>query len=578
MHSRILDKAVVLLVALLPLLAEAASSGKPDNPALRATAATPSMIAMTELASTEVVNTQQNIEAAVNSPLVNIVSFKVVGNTLLAQELIERLLQPYTGKGRSFTDIQRALEALEGAYRGAGYGAVNVSTREQDITEGVVVLEVIESVIGHVTISGNKYYDNNNIRKALPALSEGATPSARKLSENIRLANENPTRQIDVVLSVAEQEGQVDAKVNVDDSSPHKFFLTMDNTGNQSTGMYRTGVGYQHNNLFNRDQAATFNYSTSPSHVRQVTQLSGSYRLPLYALGDSIDLVAAYSDTDAGTTSTVSGPLSFSGKGDVLSAHYNYYLPRQGDYVSKIITGLDYRAYLNNCTVGSYGAAGCGSAAASVTVHPLSAAYNGTLTKPAYVLDYAVSLSRNIAGGTHGRDADFNAVRPSPTGGAGAKADYSVLRLNGSLAGAVFDSWQYRVAANAQYTPDALVSGESLGLVGANAVRGFIEREFSSDKGYVANFELYTPELAQVIGMQNGSLRLVGFIDQAEGWKVPVAGESTAHVSVGSAGLGLRLTYSKNIIAKFDWAKVFDTAGSVIAGSSRGQVSLIATW
>jgi hemolysin activation/secretion protein len=521
---------------------------------------------------------QQAVDASINSPKVRIDHFQITGNTLLAAEMIEKLLAPYTGEGRTFTDIQRALEALEGAYRSAGYGAVNVATREQDITEGIVVLEVIESVIGEVAISGNQYYGSNNIRRALPSLLEGKTPSARKLSENIRLANENSTRQLDVVLALSEQEGQVDARINVEDSSPHKFFLTMDNTGNQNSGMYRTGMGYQHNNLFDRDQAATLNYSTSPSHVRQVTQISGSYRLPLYSVGDSIDLIAAYSDTNAGTTNTVAGPLSFSGKGDVLSARYNYYLPREGDLVAKIVMGLDYRIYLNNCSLGTLGAAGCGSAGASVTVHPFSAAYSSTLTTPTYVIDYTASLIRNIPGGARGGASDFNAVRPSPTGGAGANADYTVLRLNGSLAGAVSDGWQYRVAANAQYTPGALISGESFGLVGANAVRGFLEREFSSDKGYVANFELYTPELAEALKLSSGSFRLLGFLDQAQGWKVALAGESRDHISVGSAGVGFRLTYSKNITVKFDWARVLDTAGSVVAGSQRGQINIVGTW
>ena len=570
MYCRLFDKTVVLLVVALPLWAQAAPFANMELPAKFMIAATPGMLESPAQAAMP--------DAVVSSPLVHIDHFQIIGNTLLAPDMIERLLLPYTGEGRSFTDIQRALEALEGAYRSAGYGAVNVTTREQDITEGTVAFEVIESVIGQVTISGNKYYDRANIRGALPALTEGKTPSARKLSENIRLANENPTRQLDVVLSLAEQEGKVDAKVNVEDSSPHKLFLTLDNTGNKNTGMYRTGVGYQHNNLFNNDQAATFNYSTSPSHARQVTQLSGSYRLPLYALGDSIDLIAAYSDTDAGTTSTVAGPLSFSGKGNVLSARYNNYQPRQGEYVAKIITGIDYRAYLNTCSLGTLGAAGCGSAAASVTVHPLSVAYNGTLTKPTYVADYTATMLVNIPGGAHGGAADFNAVRPSPTGGAGAQATYTVLRLNASLAGAGFDGWQYRVAGNAQYTPRALISGESFGLVGANAVRGFLEREFSSDKGYVANLELYTPELAKAISMQNGSFRLLGFLDQAQGWKVPVAGEASEHLSVGSAGVGMRLNYSKNIMAKFDWAKVLDAAGAVKVGSSRGQISVVATW
>lgn len=562
MYCRLFYKAtsLALLVAALPSWVQAAEkTGQPEQAATQQAAA-------------------EDEQAAANSPLVHIQRFQVTGNTLLAPDMIERLLAPYTGEGRSFTDIQRALDALEGAYRTAGYGAVNVATREQDVTEGVVVLEVIESVIGKVTLNGNQHYDRDNIRSALPSLVEGTTPSARKLSENIRLANENPTRQIDVVLALSELEGKVDAKVNVQDSSPHKFFLTLDNTGNQNTGMYRTGIGYQHNNLFNRDQAATFNYSTSPSHVKQVTQISGSYRLPIYSLGDSIDLIAAYSDTNAGTTSTVAGPLSFSGKGNVFSAHYNYYLPRQGEYVSKIIAGLDYRAYINNCTLGRWGAAGCGAAAASVTVHPFSVAYNGTLTSSTYMADYTASVMRNISGGNRGGAFDFNAVRPSPTLKSGARADYTILRMNGSLAGAWFGNWQYRVAGNGQFTQDALISGESFGLVGANAVRGFTEREVSSDKGYVANFELYTPELAQAINIESGSLRLLGFLDQAQGWKVPLAGETRDRISVGSMGAGLRFTYSKNIMAKLDLARVFDAGGTAAKGKKFGHINVVATW
>lgn len=519
-----------------------------------------------------------------NTALVRIDHFQVNGNTLLDAGQIEYLLAPYTGNARSYTDIQRALEELEGAYRSAGYSAVHVVTPEQEITAGIITFQVIESVIGKVVLTGNKHYDKNNIRNALPALSEGSTPSARALSENLRLANENPTRQLDVVLALGEEDNTVDAQVNVQDSSPRKLFLTLDNTGSASTGMYRTGVGYQHNNLFNRDHAATFNYITSPNHIKDVTQLSASYRIPFYALGDSLDLVAAYSNVNAGTTSTVSGPLTFSGQGRVYSAHYNHYLPRQGEYTSTLISGLDYRVSINNCSLGTFGAAGCGSAAADVTVHPLSLSYSGAVTQSSYVGDYTLTVARNLAGGANGGPADFDAVRPSPIGGAGAPADYTIWRFNGSLAGILPQSWQYRIATNLQDTRTALVSGESLGLVGANAVRGFPEREVSNDKGYILNLELYTPELASHLGIKDGSFRGLGFIDRAKGWNVPLAGESVNYNSVGSVGVGFRYTHGKNIMLKFDWARV-SAAGAICTcsggsrtGDKRGQIGLVANW
>lgn len=529
-------------------------------------------------ASAEPSPTAQTPETGGNTAVVRIDRFNVRGNTLLDAVLIENLLAPFKGPGRSYADIQRALEALESAYRNAGYSAVHVVTPEQEVTEGIITFEVVETRVGKIILGGNEHYDSHNIRNALPALAEGVTPSARELSSNLRLANENPTRQMDVVLAVGETENTVDARVNVQDSSPHKFFFTLDNTGNQSTGMYRAGIGYQHNNLFNRDHAATFNYSTSPGHANNVSQFSVSYRLPVYSLGDSVDLIAAYSDTDAGTTSTVAGPLSFSGKGHVYSVRYNHYLPRQGDYTARIIAGFDHREYLNNCSLGVFGAAGCGPAAFDITIHPVSLTYNGTLTGTAHVADFSATLVRNIPGGSLGGATDFNNARPSPVRGAGARADYALLRLNGSLSGILPENWQYRLAGNAQYTADALVSGESFGLVGANAVRGFLEREVSSDKGYVLNGEIYTPELASRVGLESGSFRLLGFIDHAGGQDVPLAGEIARYTTAGSVGAGFRFAYGKNIVAKFDWARVTQGAGNRVVGSNRGHLSMVASW
>ena len=516
-----------------------------------------------------------------NTELVRIDRFDVKGNTLLDPRLIERLLAPYTGEARSFTDIQRALETLEGAYRTAGYSAINVVTPEQEITAGVITFRVIEAVIGEVILSGNEYYDKANIRNALPALAEGSTPSARKLSENIRLANENPTRKIDVVLAIGEEENVVNAKVNVQDSSPHKVFLTLDNTGNKSTGMYRTGVGYQHNNLFNRDHALTLNYITSPNHISDVTQLSASYRLPIYELGDSVDMIVAYSDTNAGTTS-IGGQggalLTFSGKGTVYGAHYNHYLPRRGDYTSKVIGGLDYRISTRNCLLGL----GTCPNNPDINLLPLTITYGGTLTKPTYIADFSTALTHNFPGGSNGGSDKFNEARP------GAPADYTVLRLDGSMAGALFQTWQYRIAGKGQYTNDGLINAEKLNLVGADAVRGFVEREFSSDNGYVFNAEIYTPDLASRLNIKDGSFRLLGFIDSASGWNKLLPLELANHTSVGSIGVGFRYTHGKNIAVKFDLARVVcgdtdnrtcaSTGVSSRTGDTRGHISLMATW
>jgi hemolysin activation/secretion protein len=256
-------------------------------------------------------------------------------------------------------------------------------------------------------------------------------------------------------------------------------------------------------------------------------------------------------------------------KGNTYSVRYNHYLPRMGEYTSKIVGGLDYRnSTLNLATLGV-------GVAAPHVAHPLSLAYGGTLTQATSVTDYTLSVVHNIAGGARGDNAYFKLV------GAPGKADYTVLRFNGSVAGVLPQNWQYRAAWNTQFTRDMLMAPESLGLVGANAVRGFTEREYSSDKGYVINLEIYSPELAPKISMENGSLRLLAFVDRASGWTDSNIA-TVVRNSIGSIGVGFRLAYGKNISAKFDLARVTGISsyngGVSRAGDMRGQLSVMANW
>src|SRR6266404_4128567 len=72
----------------------------------------------------------------------DITAYRVEGNTLLSNSQVEYAVTPFRGKQRDFADIQRALEALETAYRKAGFGAVQVFLPEQELQSGVVVLRV----------------------------------------------------------------------------------------------------------------------------------------------------------------------------------------------------------------------------------------------------------------------------------------------------------------------------------------------------------------------------------------------------------------------------------------------------
>ena len=524
----------------------------------------------------------------------DVVRFQIVGNTLLPMAELQALVAPLTGKKRVYGDIQKALEALEGAYRSAGYSTVQVHVPEQELTSGTVRLDVIEGVLGKVTISGNEYFDERNIRAALPALKEGRAPNLREMSENIQLSNENPAKQIEVALGVSEEEGKVDARVTVTEDNPQRVFATLDSTGTAATGRSRLGIAYQNANLFDLDHTMTFAYTSSPDAPSgvKVDIFSIGYRVPLYALGDSLDFIYGKSSVNTPSSSpTLGTALGIVGKGDVIGARWNHYFARQGEYSSKLIYGFDYKYINARCSTGSPPEAipvdfnpptppiaSC----VPYTTRPLSVTYTGQKQSPGRMIDYNIGLAYNWALGsqyTNTAASGGNTDRYSylTSGNRPTRDDFAVLRTGGSYLAALQEDLQVRVAITAQHARNPLVASEQLGLAGSSAVRGFAERAVATDSGYVINAEVYSPELAKTAGV-SGSLRGLAFYDFARGYNNNAADTTIfGFMSIASIGFGMRYSAGKDFSLRFDLAQVTDAgpANTKARGDRRGHVNLM---
>lgn len=512
---------------------------------------------------------------ASSGPTFQIRRFNVQGNTLIPQAQVDALLAQYLGAGRSFADVQMALEALEEAYRAKGFSAVGVVLPEQDITAGEVRFNVIEGRFANIAVKGNKHFSEANVRASLPMLQSGGMPNSVRLAGQTRLANENPAKKASVLMRLGNNPGDVDVDITVEDERPVRYFANVDNTGNGgNAGTYRLTAGVQHANLTNSDDVLTVQYGLAPERPGQLSVLSASYRRPLYAAGRTLDLYATHSNVKGGTSITTAGPLTFAGAGTVFGVRLGQMLPRDGTLDHSMSVSLDHKAYDNTCSLGEFGPAGCGAAANDVTVRPVSAEYAGQVARPESQTQFSLGVALNIPGGSKGGDADFAAVRPNAAGTGGAKAGFKVLR--GSVAHTeLFKSgWQLRVNAVAQFTPDALVAGEQIGLAGSNAVRGFKERAVARDRGAFVQLEAYTPELAGLIKLPEGAtLRVVGFVDAASGANVVMEGDKSLSQTVASVGVGLRAALGKNTLIKLDVGRPFKSPVE-IAERWRGHLLL----
>jgi hemolysin activation/secretion protein len=487
--------------------------------------------------------------------------FVVDGARLLTQAEFDKVVAPYVGKGRDFADVQHALEAVEALYAERGYSAVRVLLPEQELELGTVHFEVIESTFGKVTVKQNRFTTERNALNAVPSVRSGGVPHAKLIARDLRLANENPARQLNVVLKAGEKDDQVDASVLVTDNDPQQWAVTFDNSGSKETGRTRLGVSYRHANLFDADQVAQVQIQFSPQHTDRVKVFGANYKLPLYEYGHSVDFFGGYSNIN----SLVGGLSNFQGGGLMFGTRYNVPLERAGTFDPRLTYGLDWRKFTkieltNPPPTTLYD---------EIVVTPLSLAYSslGKLAKGD--ANFNLTYVMNVPFTSKGKSADFASY--DKVNQSSPKAAYKVFRYGAGYFTTFANDWQFRVAMNGQWSGDTLIQGEQMRLGGADGVRGFAEGSETGEVGSRMNVECYLP----VLFMGEAKLRTLVFWDGGK-----VTSKEGSSIAISSAGFGLRSAYTDQYSFKLDAGRIMKAGNDPqqLKGDWRIHASLSATF
>jgi hemolysin activation/secretion protein len=489
--------------------------------------------------------------------------YTLEGATLLSKAELDAAVAPYVGKNKDFSDVQRALEAVEEAYAKRGYTAVRVLLPEQELEKGTVRLRVVESRFGKVTVKDNHFVSEANALNAIPSVRPGGVPRTKQISRELKLANENPSRQLNVVLKEGAKDDEVDANVIVTDSKPSSWGVSLDNSGTPETGNARLGLFYSYANLFDKDNVAGLQYMTSPQYLDRVKIFGATYKMPLYQWGSSLEFFGGYSNVN----SVVGGFSNFQGGGRLFTTRYNILLDRIGVFDPRLTFGIDWRDFqqieqsIPPVTV-LYN---------QIVVLPLSIAYSARGKFIRSDLNLNVALSANVPDVSKGKPADFAAY--DPTGFIMPDPHYRVIRYGADYARAIGSDWQFRAALNGQWTGNVLVLGEQIRLGGADGVRGFTEGSEGGDSGARLNLEWYTPEF----GKHDIRSRALAFFDAGQ---VSSSSAGSAKTTITSAGVGIRAKYKEHFSLRCDVARIgkAGTDPTQVTGDWRANAILVATF
>ncbi|WP_348935954.1 ShlB/FhaC/HecB family hemolysin secretion/activation protein [Aquabacter sp. CN5-332] len=170
-----------------------------------------------------------------------------VGIEGVPPDRLQAALTPFLGRplsGRLIADIQTAVAKV---YRDFGHPFVSVTAPPQDISAGVLQLQVVPFKLGAVSTRGAAGAPGAPEDAPLAAkvrAESGALIDAPRLSEDLDWLNRYPYRQINGVFEPGTRPGDSDLTLEITRQKPWQVFAGWSNTGTQETDYNRYFVGF----------------------------------------------------------------------------------------------------------------------------------------------------------------------------------------------------------------------------------------------------------------------------------------------------------------------------------------------
>lgn len=470
-------------------------------------------------------------------------------------------IEPFLERPLTFQALQRIARQTVLHYRAEDYPVVDVIVPEQDISDGVVRILILEGRITTLRTQGNRYFANALLRREI-RLKPGERIRGETVRQDIEWLNRNPFRQVDAVFTPGETPGDTELILMTEDRPPVRFYAGYENTGHPSTGRSRFLAGLNWGNAFGLDHQ--FNYQfTFNDDLESFRAHAGSYTIPLPSR-HIVTFYGSYIDT----APDIEDPFELTGSSAQIGTRYSVPLstPRHATFSHEARVGADFKRTDTNLQFGGFEVF---DAAAEI--------FHGVA---GYETTWADEFGRNFAGidvfyapgnaTRRNRNATIDAARE------GAVADYVYTRLHGERETDLPLNLFWNASGEFQATSDRLFFSEQIGIGGYRTVRGYMEREANGDGGFFLRNELLTPEWPALD--QNHRIRFLAFIDAGEARIRSPRENEDRSVFLAGAGAGVRYRIGRYFDARLDLAFPLRDGPATDSGRTRLHAGVTASW
>jgi len=455
-------------------------------------------------------------------------------------------VEPYLGHTLTHGKLNTLIADVISFYRKHDHPIIDVIVPQQEITNGVIQLVLLEGHVGSVTVSGNRWFSSKELASYV-RLQSGDTISSHRLQSDIDWMNTNPFHTTDVVYHPGSELGETDIVLQTKDRFPARFYAGYEDSGNAATGFDRYEAGMNWGDAFDLGLGQQLNYQyTTSGDGHSLRAQAGSYIIPL-PWRHTLTFFGSYADTQG----EIPPLLDIKGRSYQISGRYSIPLPTLAvstlTLKHSISGGFDYK-YNNNSL--EFGGAGAGSTL--VDVDQFVVAYDAALDDPygQTTLNDSLYISPGDWGGNNNNMA-FNASHPD------AASDYLYDTVTLQRVSKLPEDFSLLLRGILQFSNKNLTPSEQLGFGGYDTIRGYDEREVNTDEGYIFTAELRTPPLSfgEIFGCPEfqDQLQFLTFWDTGSAHNHRLLPGETDEIDLSSVGAGVRYTINTYVSVRFDY-------------------------
>ena len=186
--------------------------------------------------------------------------FRLTGNTVFTDAELDEIIKSYEGRKITSGELQAVRYALTLFYVNHGYINSGAIIPDQDVTDNVVTIEIIEGKLSAIDVTGDHRLKDSYISKRIE-LGAGPPLNIVKLGERLQILQQNPRiEQLNATLEPGAKPGESQLNVEVQEAQPYQLWIAADNHQSPSVGGEQARIWGFHQDLTGYGDTLRFEY------------------------------------------------------------------------------------------------------------------------------------------------------------------------------------------------------------------------------------------------------------------------------------------------------------------------------